>query len=396
MVSISLKDGVPTHETLSNLLLWTSVLCAVMSIARRTWRASHLLLFAGGLFLLSKGDRFRYDLALLSLPLLSANPLFDREGWRGLLPAPARAMLLACLLAVPPLYLCSGFRNRPRYPFTTVRLPSGVAAFLRAADTGGSVLNNGDTGGYLEWTLFPRYKIAWDLQVGPLLFGDRDLFMMTHAFLDGKVLGPMISEYHPDYISAPLNQREFPDLIRAHPQYVPVFFDDVEVLYADRTRQPKLVARSRLPLDPYAAARPFTMDLRSCAAPKDPLARALDEMIAVDPDAVTTRVLAGRCALERKEPAAALAHAEAGIRSHPESFSGYTLRALARREQGAWEPALSDLRVAMGKADPKVRRWLASQLSETLKSAGRNDEAVQALREGGFDVPPDEWLLDPE
>jgi hypothetical protein len=253
--SFSVVAGPPSPGSASNVLIGLGLLSALTAWSRKYPRAAPLILWAGGLVLLTKGERFRQECALLAIPLLASCPPFDEGAAARLCPQPVRAAALAAALAMPFFSLKKVLGGGPRYPLSLRNLPQGDAAFLGRLDLEGTLLNDPSKGGYWEWALKPGWRIAMDLQT-PFLFGDNDLYLFMNAFSDDKLLSRVLADYHPDFIAAPLARSRFPELVGLHPQYVPVFFDDVEALYVDGRRHPEIAGAYKLPVDPFHLPAP--------------------------------------------------------------------------------------------------------------------------------------------
>ena len=129
---------------------------------------------------------------------------------------------------------------------SSANLPAGVAAFLNRVDRGGKVLNDPNTGGYLQWMLYPKYKIFMDMEV-PFLFTDEDMVTAVTMFGDRQVLSGVLARYEPDFITVRNNDRGFKRVMEeAFPHYTIVFFDDHEVLYVDSRKHPDLAREFEL------------------------------------------------------------------------------------------------------------------------------------------------------
>ena len=287
---------------------------------RRGPRIAHLLLFTGGLLTLSKGQRFGYECSLLALPLLaSVEPPSLSVASRRVLSAAAAAVIALSLIFVE-----KTFSRRPRFPTSRNGIPAGVTAFLEKVDTGGRVLNYPDTGSYLWYRLYPRYRTYIDMSM-PTLFAPEDLESVRKTYSQHTSLTQTLAAYRPDFVTVPLRFGWLKELMAAHPEYALVFFDDVEALYADRTRQPQVAAAHALKiLDPFALRASGGVPLpRNDGA----LPRELTRMLDIDPGAQTTNQLAALFYLEQREPAGALPHAEMILREYPEWPIGHVLLA---------------------------------------------------------------------
>jgi len=227
----------PTFETISNLFLILACVSLVLSVSKRQIRVSHLLLFAGGIFLLTKGTRLVYEFSLLSLPLLRAHPipfsltkLTGKRKW-------ILGFILAFTLFLPILCFRNYLGNQPKYPLSPKALPEGIVTFLKRLPAKGNIFNHPNTGGYLQWMLYPKYKIFMDMEV-PFLFKDEDMFIVNNAFSDENILKKILLRYDPEFIMVPISKKEFKELIKKFPDYIMVFFDQVEVLYISKKHYP--------------------------------------------------------------------------------------------------------------------------------------------------------------
>ncbi len=212
---------------------------AIAALKKKRMRVSHLILFLGGLALLPEAKRFVNEYALLVLPLLRA--------YIPIIPAAPRAkalklvaiVLSVVFMAMPFFFMHSFFSHPPRYPVSARELPEGVSLFLKRVNATGSILNYPNTGGYLEWELYPGCKIFMDMQV-PFLFTAEDFETARGAYTDQRVLREVITRYRPVFITTPIEMAGFRALIADHPQYRLIFFDDAEVLYVDGSQEPAL------------------------------------------------------------------------------------------------------------------------------------------------------------
>lgn len=315
LLTLGAGNGWPNFTTLFALLLAAAIAAALRSW-RRGPRIAPLLLFAGGLITLAKGQRFAYECSLLALPLLASAEIPPRK---------ACSAAAAAILALSFVFIEKTFALHPRFPLSRNGVPAGVAAFLEKVDAGGRVLNYPDTGSYLWYRLYPRYRVYIDMCI-PTLFAPEDLESVRRTYAESAALARTLESYRPDFVSVPLRFGWLQERMAAHPEYALVFFDDVEALYADRTRQPSVAASYALKgLDPFA--------LRSSGAvslPRD--GRELARMLDIDPGGQTTNQLAALVYLERGEPARALPHAEAILREYPEWPVGRDLLARVRAD----------------------------------------------------------------
>ncbi len=356
-----------------NLLLVAAAAGAIRLAAR--WRAGPLvpwLLLAGGIVLLSRGVRFIQEWLVLVVPLL-------REGLalRGGSRLPSRtvpALLLAAGVGVPIATLVELFPHRPRFPLAAAQLPAGTSAFLRAAaPTGGTILNHGNHGGYLEWALGERWRIRGDLQA-PFLFRDADVFEWTHAFHDASVLASSVARDHPDFLLVPRAALRFPEVARRLPRFVPVAFDDVAVLYVDSERRPDVAARRLAAIDPFALALRPGADVEAAR-------REVAGLLEIAPDVVEANLLRARLELAAGDPTSAARAARAGVLAGPERADARAALADALDAAGDGAGAVSAYRAAVERAaDPESRARIQIRLGRCLGGQGRVREAFRELR----------------
>ncbi|MDE2293745.1 MAG: hypothetical protein KGL53_16820, partial [Elusimicrobia bacterium] len=204
--------------------------------------------------------------------------------------------------------------------------PRGVADFLLAKGGGGDVLEHPNMGGFLEWRLGSSYRVAADMRV-PHLFPTADFLELRQAFLDRAALGRLVGRYRPPFIVVPASDAGFPSIVEGFADYVPVFFDDASVLYADRGQRPDLVRAWKLDwVSPFRLVGQGVAELPDAPAARAALAR----MIAVAPHCLTTRQLAAQLALAAGDRPEAETQAKAILRDFPELPMGEMLLARAR------------------------------------------------------------------
>jgi len=178
------------------------------------------------------------------LPLLGDAAALLAARWRRQWSAWAPACIGGLLMAGGLWFMTNSLGFRPQYPLDRARLPIGVSAFLLQEGAGGRVFNVPTPGGYLEWKLSPRYQIFLDMQT--MLFSPTDYFTALTAFSDKTVLERTLQRYYPGFLVAYEDDAAFRKTVAHFPHFVPVFFDDLVVLYADDRQYPDLVARFRL------------------------------------------------------------------------------------------------------------------------------------------------------
>lgn len=369
------RYGMPGSTVFFALLAMTALL-TVRAAWRRQLRLSHLLLVAGAVFLLSRGYRFRIEFPLLVLPLLAA----QAPGWRTPLKPIFEALAGAAVLSLPLGSFISVVGPRPYYPMSYQRTMPGITAFLRKLDVGGKVLNDPNWGGFLAWELYPRYRIASDMQ-NPFLFNEEDAFMGNMAFLDPAAFAAWQGAYQPEFLAVPLSSDTFPRIASRYPRFKPIFFDDGGVLYADELKHPKLVEQYTLAsLDPFALTGEMIEPLAPAQAKQ--WMPIVQRVASFDPrggqlaSTVLFAALAGKGDWE-----GALSQAENVVAGWPNQPQGYEMQAVALATLGRYQEAELALRRAIrlaGKGNPR----LDVLLGRTLAKLGEWKESFEALQRG--------------
>ncbi len=361
------------------LLGAASGLAVLASLQRASWRPAHLVLLAGGLFLLTRVERFSAEFVLLVVPLLGAfRPSLSAKP---LLSAPLRAALVVAVAALPFWHLYKVRETSCAFPLCTRALPEGSVAFLDRVGATGTVLNHPNDGGYLEWELSPRQQIYADLQT-PFLFSDRDIFRGDQAFQDPTVLAGLIAEYHPAFLLVPRKLAGLGTWVGRVSDFAPVFVDDAAVLYASSASQPELVARFQM-----TAIDPFALVVTGDPADPKALARAAEELVRANeiyPAGGRMRVFEGALALARGDTDGALRISAGVIALHPDRWEGQRLRGdvLARLQRTAdacqaYEAALENIDIEGGVDQTS---YLQQRLWSCYTHLGRREDAYRALR----------------
>jgi hypothetical protein len=380
LFSFSMDVLLVTRRSLLTLVLLAGGWAALASLRRDRFRPAPLALFAGGVFLLARIDRFNTEFMLLAVPLLAA--LRPRLALVPELPLAPRAALLAALCALPFIHLHALVDWRCSFPFCRDRLPLGSVEFLRQANASGTILNHPNDGGYLEWAVYPRQQIFVDLQT-PFLFPDVAVFEADQAFQDPTVLAGLVAAYHPAFLLAPKALGgAMSAWIGRFPDYAPVFVDDTTILLASATAQPELVAKYRLTaIDPFALRVPPGGDrAQSLASAAAELAR----LNAIYPGAGRTRVFEGALALERGDGDTALRIADEAIAGFPARPEAYRLRADALITRRSFADAALSYEAALARLDPDTSDdqvfYLEGRLWACYAQSGRHEDAYRALQ----------------
>ncbi|MGD0233031.1 MAG: hypothetical protein ABSC55_00675 [Syntrophorhabdales bacterium] len=332
---------------------------AITAVRKRKMRISHLLLFLGCIILLLEAKRFVNEYALLVLPLLRAYIPVIPAAPRAKVLKLVAAVLSVAFMAMPFFFMHWFFSYTPRYPVSARQLPEGVALFLKRVDGAGSVLNYPDTGGYLEWELYPRCKIFMDMQV-PFLFTAEDFRTARSAFTDQGTLREVISRYRPVFITVPIEMDGFKALIAGHPQYRLLFFDDAEVLYVDGSQEPALALRYEIKtIDPFSL---YSEPVRS--SPDDrPSLKELLRLSDIYPTGGIVNAAITTIYQRQGRYREAMPYADAIISTYPESHLGYKLKADLLSRLGACAQAVPLFKKAIDRSEGAMRELIETEAS---------------------------------
>jgi len=314
-----------------NVIISATVIFFIISFFKKSIRVSHILIFIVSWILLLKHNRFIYEFILLSLPIVrhGLDLSFKPEKLKT-----EKISLLACipvilmLVIVPVVTYGSNFKNRPEYPVTQAELPFGVALFLNHLNEGGSVMNEPNTGGYLQWALDKKYKIFMDMQMS--VFSDQDFAFINHALHDEPTFRAFIKKYDPSFISVSLDRNKFRKVVDRHQEYKQIFFDDEEVLYVNTRHYPQIAeqyALKQLNVFEYK-------DIKYEKETKERLDALLSEALKVRniyPGCGIANVIIANIMMANKQYGESLGYADSFIKHYPNIAKGYILKADALR-----------------------------------------------------------------
>lgn len=375
-LSFSLYPGGNFVDAASHglVLFMAAAICLLAWKRRLRW--SRVVLFLGGAILLPQSRRFTYEFLLLCLPLVSdVLGLAAERRPRGIGWKPALVASLGVVgVTLWSLSLFMGVGMR--YPLDKARLPVGVCDFLLREGSGGRILNIPNPGGYLEWRLYPKYKIFMDMQT--MLFSSFDLFVSLNSFRDERVLQSTLDKYHPEFILSAVQDAVFPKKIASQGNYVLVFFDDVLALYVDARKFPQLAARYRL--DTLEPATCITADYEGM----DDLRRekALVEcrrLLDIYPDGLMANTVAAKILLARGRTDEAMVHARRLMRCFPDRYMGFALAGLAAFKDARYAAALDYNKEALRRAMPAEQPMVLRNLYATYARLKEFDKAYSTL-----------------
>lgn len=365
-------------ETASNGLVLGAVVAALGLAALRSLRAGRLVLLAGGLVLLPMMQRFTFEFIVLVLPLLgdalAALLERSRRQWDGRIIAGLSLAVVVLTLWTSNAYL----GNRPYYPVDQSRLPEGVCNFLMSQGPGGRIYNVPNPGGYLEWRLYPKYTIGMDMQT--MLFSTSDLYCSTSAFGDKTILEKIIAQYDPGFLLSYVGDKEFRKVVAVLPQFEQIYFDDVLVLYADKSKYADLVREYRLEVLDHFDWQ--SEDFEKMDAQKRKTAMfECQRLLQFYPEGLTANAIAAKILLAEGNFTQAGSHADTLIHYFPDRFMGYSLKGLVAFKQNRFEDSLRWQQQALPRAMPSETEAVRRNIYASYVRLGAYDKAYKTLLE---------------
>jgi hypothetical protein len=412
--SYHLNELVPSYQTAVNICVLIFTAIFLKNLLDGKLKLSHFILFAGGVYLLTKGIRFIHEFALLALPSLHTNPVRFSPALRSRLSKVLLVLFAGIVIFVPYQYLRHLFGNPPRFPVSASRLPHGVVTFLNKIETGGRLVNH---------PLWPQYKIYMDMHV-PFLFTDEDYFKITNAISDRTSFNNLIAEYRPDFITLPNRSPIHKHINQKHQAYVRVFFDDSETLYADRRRHPQIAAKFELKKFSPQFIEKLNWD-RLNELTQSTSSRKLIQLWEIYPEGRLINQALANFHLHKKDFAKAMQRGEVLARNFPRDPAGYLVKGDAlfglkkfnqalrlyktaldkTNDQGKsvifkkmwachfdlqdYHPAYRALKKTVNIFGPSAGHIDLFRFGITAYRTGRPDEALMLLRFANFKTPED-------
>ena len=377
LLNFDFRTVTTSFTALSNLLILAATTSFIVGLITRKIKISHFLLFVGGLYLLSRADRFRYEIILLSLPLIKSYLPFSSELQSKKIAGLGKTVAVLVICFISFLFLHNVFRPRAHYPSTTSNVPAGIAAFLTHVKVGGKVLNDPGHGGYLQWELGDEYRIYMDMEM--MLFTDEDFFQAVNAFLKPEVLGQVVASHRPSFIAPLITNSNFNEVIKKFPNYEPVFFDDVAVLFVDKTRHHEVAEHYKLStLNPFNLKR---IDIGSLPDDKAALMLAeIKELEAIFPTGELVNQLLVQFARRNKDYDLAVKHAGQLVQYFPERQIGFQLQGDILFEKKLFDQALASYKKALHLSKDPGKYDIYKKISASFSKTGKPKDAYHAYK----------------
>ena len=170
------------------------------------------------------------------------------------------------------------------------------------------------------------------------IFNDTDFAAGQNAFYDANAFKAFIRQYDPSFISVSLNRPDFKKVVATDKRFVPVFFDQAEVLYINNVHYGDLAERYALKaIDPFHYGEVIYAD--ESAKKRSEIFSEASRILDQDPANYRAHHILSSILVVRRQYDEALSHAEAIIRLYPEQSHGYALKGDAFFWMGLYEEA---------------------------------------------------------
>jgi hypothetical protein len=377
-----------------NFLILLIFLSLIKGLWNKKIRISHFLMFAGGTVLLTQALRFRHEAILLGLPIIKYNPLIPilKEN-----PISKRIRFTTLFMLTFSFVLLfhNLFYLLGRYPFSYRQFPQGTLNFLNNLGVSGTILNSPNVGGYLQWELSPKYKIAMDLET--ILFSDKDFFYVINALNSKEGLNSFSERHHPDFILNGRDIKNFKDIIKSFPEYKLVFFDMTSVLYVSNISLPEIANRYEIKdIDPYKIEEEDIDKLDETRI--SPILSELKKMQLISPDDMLINLQLGRMYNKTNEKKNALLCSDNIINNFPEMVTGYVLKGDILKQCGDLDKSIFFYKKALKSQfisdEPRILKSLALTYSKSGDDKNAYNYMKKAVQVYSTDVTyKDLWQL---
>ncbi len=349
LLSLQMMNFIPSLGTIFNLLIIATAFGSIVSIVNKNYNLRHYILLLGAVYLLTKSGRFRYEFVMLVLPIIAHNKIsLDLNTLRNKATKIICIFVLLILMIIPFNNVSNIFDNMPKYPFSERNLPAGVVKFLRHIDVGGRVLNNPNYGGYLQWMLYPKYKIFMDMEV-PFLFTNEDMFLAVKMFNDKDFFKKVTEKYDPSFIIISHADKVFQGVVKLFPEYRIVFFDDMDVLYVNENHFPEIAKNNGLHvIDPFVFTGQSVEYLQK-SNKSDEMLNELLRMDRINPDSGIINQAIAVIYNKKSEYQNAIGFAEKIVKNYPESPAGYKAMGDCLKGLKKYNEAIAYYKVAIKK-----------------------------------------------
>jgi len=324
-------QSIPIHTALSTLFILTNIFFLI-GLLKRKLPLPTIILHIAGLYLLSRGTRFIWEWLLLCTPMLLFMLEQHKQQDKPALPSWTRHLLLGSLVFMLLSSLWSKSLLFGEYPFDQRNLPRGLDNFISKTGATGKLMTNPNTAGYLEWKTFPHFKTFIDMQFPPA--NDRFMYQISQAYKTQAALDRFIATYEVDWLTISLTDAETRKHIEKNSDFVPVYTNDVLVLYANKKTQKQITDIHHLKyLDPFSMKK-------TDEASNDDFLSELNRLL--DIAEYNPRVIQALSSyfLEKKELQQALYYSEKLVEQMPYNPNSYRLHGKILRDMNHYDKAI--------------------------------------------------------
>jgi tetratricopeptide (TPR) repeat protein len=235
--------------------------------------------------------------------------------------------------------------------------------------------------------IYPRYRVFMDMDS---YFTDEDFFLGWTMFAHPDSLRTVLERYDPDFISVPYTFDRFPRFIRDHPRYVPVFFDDYHVLYANERRHPDVAAAHRLrAIDPYTLIALNAEAALLRRADRAALMAEAQQLLASYPQGGLANYLMAILLMDEQRHPEVLPYVQRILRTFPEAPTGYHMEGDIQRSLGAAREAVRSYRKALSREpDERSRMPIYRKLGLAYWDLKQYGNAYEAFRKSVDAISP--------
>ena len=368
-----------------NLVIMISLASVLILFTRKKLRLYHLFLFSGGLMLLLNGQRFIYEAILLSIPVLKtgADEFYSHRKKPSI--AKSFGILFFPLIVLPLVIYFSHSNMRSAFPISFTSVPTGVVTFLNHLNVGGRVFNYHNDGGYYQFGLSPKYKIFLDLELS--MFSETDLFISSNALTSREIFDQFIQKYDPNFVTAPLNLLKSKKFILKNTgtkpsdfeQFVPVFFDDKEILYVNKLHFPDIANNYEIKKAFPKKIVNLDYDLIS-QKERQAMSLELEKINKIYSKGLAVSFVLCNFALQIKQPDRAMGFAKNVIKYHPAAYLGYSMKGQTFLALDAYQNAIVFFKKALKKQNGFTDKKVLNNLHQAYLKNNDHKNAYRILK----------------
>ena len=380
-----------------NIITIFSIFSVIYLLIKKKIRIFHFILFAGGILLLFKNKRFIYEAIILFIPIIKngIEQILSKENQN--IDNKCQVLGLICIVIVPCLIFISHLNSRSKFPVTYNRVPAGIVEFLNQINVGGKIFNTPSNGGYYQWHLNSNYKIFMDLQLS--LFSDLDLFNCISLMTNKQIFKDTTKKYDPSFITANIINFIFENKEINYEKreeggpYVPVFFDDREILFVNKNHFPELVKKYEL-----KTSLPSTLNEIDYDTIKEEklqlIVNELQRMEKIFDKSLNVNLTLCKAAIKRENYEKAMIIADKIIQFHPSIYNGYSLKGQVYLEKKNYAEAIKYFNKALKRSNGYIDKTLFYNLHVAYSKTNDFKNAYKTLKKSinvfAQDTKPDD------